>query len=659
VTASTDLTGAVTGRYGPLLVAISVGVSVIAGFAAILIADRLRAVTSRRAAWGWLATGALVLGSGIWCMHFVGMLAFELPIPVRYDVATTLLSVLPSILASGIALVAIRRSRSFWGTSLAGLLTAVGIGSMHYSGMAAMSMRARMVYHPGLFVASLLVAHGLATLALVATDWMRRRWADAQLRRRLVSGAVLGCAVSGMQYTAMAASVYLPRSDLCVATAGLAQEGLALWVVPVTLLVIGASAIAALVDERLDRVYEALRIAEEGSRRILETAGEAIVVIDGRGVVRGFNRAAESTFGYASEEIVGRNVSCLMPPEVAAQHDHYIRRYLEARQSRIIGVRREVTGLRKDGTRFPLSLVVSELSVSGFPVFTGVLMDLSERRELEAKLLQARKLEAIGQLAAGVAHEINTPAQYVSDNLEFLSEAFTSLESVLKGYEALAASAAEGPVDPAQLAELQALRDAAELAYLREEIPRALAGGRDGVSRISSIVRAMKEFSHPGSEERQAIDLNRAIESTVTVARNEWKYVAEVELALDASLPCVPCHAAELNQVFLNLIVNAAQAIGGCRRTEKGKIRISTRRDGDFVLVTVADDGPGIRADVLPRIFDPFFTTKEVGKGTGQGLAIARSVVVDKHGGTIDVESVEGAGATFQIRLPLTAPEAG
>jgi signal transduction histidine kinase len=195
------------------------------------------------------------------------------------------------------------------------------------------------------------------------------------------------------------------------------------------------------------------------------------------------------------------------------------------------------------------------------------------------------------------------------------------------------------------------------LEYLLAEIPKAISQSADGIDRVATIVRAMKEFAHPGSAEKAAVNLNKAIESTVTVARNEWKYVADLHTTLDPTLPPVPCLVGEFNQVVLNMIVNATHAIADAVKGTggKGTITIGTRRAGDFVEVCIADTGMGIPESIRHRIFDPFFTTKEVGKGTGQGLAIARSVVVDKHGGTIAVESQVGTGTTFIIRLPLTA----
>jgi PAS domain S-box-containing protein len=289
-------------------------------------------------------------------------------------------------------------------------------------------------------------------------------------------------------------------------------------------------------------------------------------------------------------------------------------------------------------------------SSQSFAGWEGCITDISmlkqtleERDRLEDNLRQAQKLEAIGQLAAGIAHEINTPTQYVGDNLRFLKESFGELDSMLAQLVKLGGSPAG-----------KLLADA-DFDYLKEEIPRALNQSLEGVDRVAKIVRAMKEFSHP-AREKTATDLNRAIQSTITVASNEWKYVAEVDMDLDTNLPAVHCSPAEFNQVVLNIVVNAAHAIGdvvGDGARGKGKIRVKTRPEGDWAVIEISDTGCGMPPHIQQRIFDPFFTTKEVGKGTGQGLAIAHNVVVDKHGGSIKVQSSPGKGTTFIIRLPI------
>jgi PAS domain S-box-containing protein len=266
--------------------------------------------------------------------------------------------------------------------------------------------------------------------------------------------------------------------------------------------------------------------------------------------------------------------------------------------------------------------------------FVGVNRDVTTQKELERQLSQTQKLESLGQLAAGIAHEINTPIQYIGDNAMFLKESFDDLSRAVQPHPDV------------------------EVEYLRAEIPKAISELQEGASHVARIVCAMREFSHPGSGEKQLADLNSAIESTVIVSKNVWKYVAELSTDLDAALPQVPCLLGDLNQVMLNLIVNASHAIADVVKDSGrlGAIRISTRHDGAWVEIRVSDTGSGIPEAIRSKLFDPFFTTKPVGKGTGQGLAIAHSLIVQKHGGTIAFDSDVGRGTTFIVRLPL-APE--
>jgi len=274
------------------------------------------------------------------------------------------------------------------------------------------------------------------------------------------------------------------------------------------------------------------------------------------------------------------------------------------------------------------------------------------RRQLERDRAQSRTLESVGQLAAGIAHEINTPTQYVSDNTQFLRDALVDLVAALEKLRGLAGTG--NFVDSQQLMSVLALAD---VDYLIQEIPRALDQSISGLGHISRIVRAMKEFSHPSGAEKVPTDINRALETTVVVASNEWKYVADVVTDFDPTIPQVICLPGEMNQVFLNLIVNAAHAIGDVVKTRpgsKGRITLRTKSlpDGQ-VEIQVSDTGCGIPAEFRDRVFEPFFTTKEVGKGTGQGLAIAYDVVVRKHHGSLQFDSCDGGGTCFSIRFPV------
>ncbi|MDZ7616472.1 MAG: ATP-binding protein, partial [Patescibacteria group bacterium] len=317
---------------------------------------------------------------------------------------------------------------------------------------------------------------------------------------------------------------------------------------------------------------------------------------------------------------------------------------------------------RADGTPFPVEYTATPIK-EGDRVAGAVVTfrDISEQRLLEAQLRQAQKLESIGQLAAGIAHEINTPTQYIGDNTRFLGDAFGELGAVLEYYARLLEAAKTGTVDAAMVDEVQRAAAEIDLEFIANEIPSAVRETLDGVAQVTKIVRSMKEFSHPGGDEKQPVDLNDAIRSTLTVSRNEWKYVADVVTDFDEELPMVMCMASDFNQVMLNLVVNAAHAIGernGSESGQKGTVTIRTRTDGDFVEVRISDTGTGIPPAIRDRVFDPFFTTKEVGRGTGQGLAIAHSIITERHGGTIRLETEVGKGTEFIIRLPIEPKEA-
>ncbi len=275
-------------------------------------------------------------------------------------------------------------------------------------------------------------------------------------------------------------------------------------------------------------------------------------------------------------------------------------------------------------------------------------LELSKRDE---ELQLARKLEGVGQLAAGVAHEINTPMQYVGDNLTFLTRAFDKLNEHLND-----AYAAVSPDSSASLAEAQqsieASKSRLKLSFLAKNVPKALHDSSTGVAHVSSIVRAMKSFAHVDGDEKTTGDLNQAIRDTLVVTQNEYKSLAVVEENLGV-IPSVLCFPGRLNQVLLNLIVNAAHAVAEAKPEGGGKIRVSSSAENGVVAISVSDNGLGIPEHIQHKVFDPFFTTKPVGKGTGQGLAISRNIIVDAHGGTLSFETEAGCGTTFTIRLPV------
>jgi PAS domain S-box-containing protein len=353
------------------------------------------------------------------------------------------------------------------------------------------------------------------------------------------------------------------------------------------------------------------------------------------------NEAAVTHYGYPRDQFLTLTVADLeaAPTEGAVT---------PADSSPIPGRSGQVYAHRRaNGEVRQMELSAHPIDFGGRATLLALAVDVTDRRVLEEQLKQAQKLESIGQLAAGIAHEINTPIQYIGDNANFLGDAFRDLSGVLATYRR-----AKG--DPAIVARADAQAAASDLGYLMGEVPRAVEQMRDGVRQVARIVKAMKEFSHPGSAEKSSVDLNRALETVLTVARNEWKYVAEVTTRFDPELPPIRGLPGELNQVFLNLIVNAAHAVraanpGGGR----GTIAVTTHKLANMAEVRIADSGCGIPPHIRRRVFDPFFTTKPVGQGTGQGLAIAHTVVVKQHDGVITFDSEVGRGTTFVVRLPV------
>jgi PAS domain S-box-containing protein len=311
----------------------------------------------------------------------------------------------------------------------------------------------------------------------------------------------------------------------------------------------------------------------------------------------------------------------------------------------------------RDGRNILVSeqLIAHNRSKDGSDYLSVVARDITVRQKMEVQLRHAQKMESIGQLAAGIAHEINTPTQFIGDNTRFVRDAFKDINRLLGQFSQLLGAAKEGGFLPALVADTEKIIQSCDLAYLETEIAKAVEQSLTGIGQVAKIVQAMKTFSHPGTDKMTAVDLKNTIESTLTVCRNEWKYVADMVTEFDPFLPAVPCFPGEFNQVILNLVVNAAHAIGEKIGPGggKGTITVSARKNGEWAEIRISDTGTGIPEKARARIFDPFFTTKPIGKGTGQGLAIARSVLVEKHGGSIDFETELNKGTTFIARLPL------
>jgi two-component system NtrC family sensor kinase len=389
---------------------------------------------------------------------------------------------------------------------------------------------------------------------------------------------------------------------------------------------------------------------------IMDDMAEGLYTVDGEGKLTSMNRAASEMLGWQEKDLLGLSVHAVV--HAAPWHgtplpesECPLRRIRTGAQS-VQTV--DETFVRKDGSTFGVACSVASLETGGGPPGAVVTFrDMTEVRRAELEASHDQKLESLGRLSAGLAHEINTPIQFVGDNTRFLADAYQDMLELLLVYRECMAPALGELQWSMRTERAQQAEAKADIEYLAAEIPAAVGQSLEGVERVASLVRAMKSFSYKDSSEQAYADLNEAIRTTLTVARNEVKYVADVVLDL-GELPDVLCHLGDLNQVFLNLLVNAADALKD--KAERGEIRITSTTVGPTAVLSFADNGTGIPEDIQQSIFEPFFTTKEVGKGTGQGLALARAVL-EKHGGSIEVRSAIGQGTEFILRLPIAGKQ--
>lgn len=373
-----------------------------------------------------------------------------------------------------------------------------------------------------------------------------------------------------------------------------------------------------------------------------------------------WNAEAEDILGIGAENVMGLHISRC---GIDWDWDKILDGIIHSRYHNVPTRVDDIQFLRPDGEKRYLGITVNPLNGEhkGILGLTIIGADITDRKKMESQLQQSHKMEAIGQLAAGIAHEINTPVQFVGDNTRFFQESFGDLIQVIKKQQEALEAAKSNSLTDELIEKTEQLIEEMDLEYLEEEIPVAVQHTLKGVERIAKIVQAMKIFAHPGMVAKEPVDINKEIGKTITITRNEWKYAAELKTDFDQSLPIVPCFRAEFNQVILNMIVNAAHAVAEKNQdnpSQKGTIHIRTIHEGGQAKICIGDSGAGIPEEIRHKIFDLFFTTKEPGKGTGQGLAISHSVIVEKHKGTLTLETEEGKGTTFVIGLPIKADPA-
>ena len=612
----------VQGSWRPGLVVLSIVVPIFLSWMALQTSNIARSAHSLLHRHAAIATGAFALGGGIWTMHFIGMMAFHLAAPMVYRTDITLLSLLPAVVASWTALWMLAQPEPSAGLLVvSGIVVGIGTGLMHYTGMAAMLSPLQMRYDPLLFGLSIVVAVALAMLAL----WIRfglRRTSLPRQTRFIISGIVMGVAIAGMHYVGMAAARFYGDPIAADAMHGIWLDttwaSLALASISVTVAVL-VTALNGLV-----RIRELYREVDEGQSRlqaILDTAVDAIITIDGAGIVQEFSHSAERLLGYQAQEVIGRNVNMLMPEPYRSEHDGYLQRYRATGVPHIIGTDREVVGRRKDGSLVPLRLAIGRVALPAQEMlFVGMLTDISDRQALEASLREtAERAEqaaaAKGHFLANMSHEIRTPMNSIIGFTDLLLQ--TDLA-------------------PAQRSHLNTIRQSS----------------RSLLRLINDILDTSKMDS--GRLELESRDFS--LRSLAMQIESSLRLGAHARgLSLTTHYPDdMPEYfkgdTLRLLQVLTNLVGNAIKF------TETGGVDVFYALEGGVVRVRVCDTGIGMSPAQIRSIFDPFVQadasiSRRFG-GTGLGITIARQLV-EAMRGRIELESEPGMGSTFQIWLPL------
>ncbi len=406
---------------------------------------------------------------------------------------------------------------------------------------------------------------------------------------------------------------------------------------------------------KLKEMESQLRASESKMRMIFDAALDAVFSLDEKGIITDWNLQASNIFGYERREAIGKWIKDVLFADQDIVKTHSWDCFQsEFKASTDLGRRFETYVANKAGRILTVEVAITSIQHNGEHAFSVFMKDITQQKQLESQVAQTQRLESIGQLASGVAHEINTPVQFVNDSVYFVREGVQDLFRFVDQLQALITECQEGKPVTDLVADAKEAESDADLEYLSDQIPKALDRSIEGLSRVAEIVRSMKEFAHQGTGQMNAVDLNHSLMSTLIVAKNEYKYVADIETDL-GDIPEVICLGAEMNQVFLNLVVNAAHAVADVVQDSgrRGIIRITTKQVEDKVEISISDTGGGIPEKIRDRIFEPFFTTKGVGIGSGQGLTLAHNVVVKKHGGELKYHTEVGRGTTFYIRLPI------
>ena len=653
-----------TGSYSYGLVALSYVVAGMASYTAIEI-TRVVAQRHGKPAIAWLIAGSLALGIGIWTMHFVGMLAFSMHMPYSYDWLTTATSMVIAVLASAVVIWhTSRKAASALAIGTSAVLLGTGIAAMHYTGMAAMRMDGTITHEPFIVAASIGIGIIAATAAIsiiyniVHTDAK----GPSNIGLKGIAAMAMGLAICGVHYTGMAAARFEPSAGAVLLDTPASNTSLSILVALAAILILGVTQLTVFFDLRITAEQHRNREAQRRAlhlNELLDYSSNEILVVDleSLGIVNANQRCCRN-LGYSLAELTTMSVVDIIDGATERSFRDHIASLVDNDEEHLYF---ESAHVRADGSAHPVQVNLQFSKRDGAPYLLVFATDITARKSLQQQLDVAKEYESIGRLTTGVAQEISGPAVYIADNLRFLKEAMAESLELIDALSSVHLAASKGELTSERIEEVGDMLKTVDPCYLADEIPLALDRSLDAVSRISGILRALKDFSNPDGDSLELTDVNKAVKNTIMVASNEWKYVAALETNLERDLPLVPCKPKEINRAILILIINAAHAIEQRLQANPDaptRIDIATRSRGHVVEISVRDTGSGIPSNVGRRVFEPGFTTKSSESASGQGLAIAHSAIVEGHGGSIDYSSEEGEGTVFTIALPIDAVRA-
>lgn len=634
-----DLKTAITGEYSLGLVLMSVLIAILSTYTAFLISERLREAEQRGQYLAWLATGALTLGGGVWAMHFIGILAYKLPIVTNYDAVITVVSIIPAVLASIIILrITDSKNITVWHLVRLSVLMGGGIGLMHYIGMMAMRMDGFMRYDPKLFILSIVVAVTLAGIAIKL-----KLWADKYITagvvfstRLLIASIIMGCAIAGMHYTGMAAmTMFSEPSALTPATTWTADT-LTQIIVIVVLLTIVLMVTAIVVSRRFD-LYQQIKDSESRNRVILDNILGAVITIDEKGIVQTVNSTLETIFGYSADEVIGCNVKMFVPEPYASEHDNYLKKYREGGEAKIIGTTRITKGQRKDGSIFPIELDVCEVEQQGQRMYIGIVRDISERKHVEEELEKYRtQLEELVQKRTLTMRSALDEAERAnSAKSDFLSHMSHELRTPLNAI-----------IGFGQMLELDAevFNDTQQ-----GNVKEILDAGHHLLNLINDVLDLAKIESGKLEVSMESVNLDDVLQQCLSLIQPhaEGRQIKIIDNLSDKGYS-VQADFTRLKQVLLNLLSNAVKY-----NCESGSITVDSEViDKQRLRISVADTGEGLTDNQIAKLFRPFerMDVENNVEGTGIGLVITKHLM-ELMGGTIGINSSKGKGSVFWIEL--------